>query len=107
MPFVVTEGCINCKNTSCVEACPSEAFHEGPNFLVINPDSCFDCGRCKPACPLAAIMDGTKIPESQAHFVQINADMALVWPKITEKIAPAPDAEEWEGVVDKLKLLET
>jgi ferredoxin len=106
MPFVVTENCINCKNTSCVAACAMEAFHEGPNFLVIDPDSCFDCGRCKPACPLGAIMASWKMPASQAKFIQINADLALIWPKITEKIGSIPDSEEWDGVADKLKLLE-
>jgi ferredoxin len=106
MPFVVTENCINCKNTTCVEACRSEAFHEGPNFLVINPDVCTDCARCKPACPLGAIMASRTMPKYQRRFIEINAKMSLIWPKITEKILPPPDSEEWDGVCDKLKLLE-
>src|SRR5690606_22519501 len=40
MPFVVTENCIKCKHTDCVEVCPVDCFHEGPNFLVIDPDEC-------------------------------------------------------------------
>ena len=43
MPFVVTENCIKCKHTDCVEVCPVDCFHEGPNFLVIDPDECIDC----------------------------------------------------------------
>ena len=42
MTFVVTESCIKCKLTDCVEVCPVDCFHEGPNFLVIDPDECID-----------------------------------------------------------------
>ncbi|HEV7135378.1 MAG TPA: ferredoxin family protein, partial [Steroidobacteraceae bacterium] len=37
---VVTENCINCKYTDCVEVCPVDCFHAGPNMLVIDPDEC-------------------------------------------------------------------
>src|SRR5690606_8738229 len=47
MPFVVTENCIKCKYTDCVEVCPVDCFHEGPNFLVIDPDECIDCTLCE------------------------------------------------------------
>lgn len=106
MPFVVTESCINSKHTFCVEACAVDAFHEGPNFLVINPDVCIDCARCKSACLLGAIVSTRKISKDQRRFIQLNAEMALVWPKITEKKSPPPDSEEWDGVMDKFKLLE-
>ena len=39
MTFVVTENCIRCKYTDCVEVCPVDCFHEGPNFLVIDPEN--------------------------------------------------------------------
>ena len=55
MPFVVTENCIKCKHTDCVEVCPVDCFHEGPNFLVIDPDECIDCTLCEPECPVNAI----------------------------------------------------
>jgi len=106
MSFVVTENCINCKNTKCVEACLVQAFHEGPNFLVINPEVCIECARCRPACPLGAIMASWTIPKDQQRFIELNEDLSLIWPKITDKIIPPPDFEEWDGVVDKLKLLE-
>src|SRR5262245_47737705 len=51
MPFVVTENCIKCKYTDCVEVCPVDCFHEGPNFLVIDPEECIDCTLCEPECP--------------------------------------------------------
>lgn len=43
MTFVVTDNCIKCKYTDCVEVCPVDCFYEGPNFLVIHPDECIDC----------------------------------------------------------------
>ncbi len=58
MPFVVTENCIKCKYTDCVEVCPVDCFHEGPNFLVIDPDECIDCTLCEPECPINAIYPG-------------------------------------------------
>ena len=38
MTYVVTESCIKCKYTDCVDVCPVDCFLEGPNFLVIDPD---------------------------------------------------------------------
>ena len=55
MTFVVTEPCIRCKYTDCVDVCPVDAFREGPNFLVIDPDECIDCAVCVPECPVSAI----------------------------------------------------
>lgn len=106
MPFVVTENCINCKHTSCAAVCPADCFHEGPNFLVIDPDTCIDCIYCVPACPVGAIMEERAVPRSQRAFIQLNAKLAEVWPKIKAGKSPPPDAEEWDGVMDKLKLLE-
>ena len=55
MTFVVTENCIKCKHTDCVEVCPADAFREGENFLAISPDDCIDCALCVPECPVEAI----------------------------------------------------
>ncbi len=106
MPFVVTENCINCKHTNCVDVCPVDCFYEGSNFLVIHPDECIDCALCVPECPGSAIMEDRDVPEDQQVFIQLNAELAAIWPNISEKKAPPPDAEEWDGVSDKLKLLE-
>ena len=101
MTFVVTENCIKCKYTDCVEVCPVDCFHEGPNFLVIDPDECIDCTLCEPECPVEAIYSEEEMPAGQEQFKQINADLAKSWPVITEK-KPAPaDAKEWEGKPDK------
>jgi ferredoxin len=106
MTFVVGENFIKCKHTDCVEVCPVDCFYEGPNFLVIHPDECIDCALCEPECPADAIFSEDELPEDQQVFLELNAELAETWPNITE-LKPAPaDAEEWNGVPDKLKLLE-
>jgi ferredoxin len=106
MTYVVTENCIRCKYTDCVEVCPVDCFHEGPNFLVIDPDECIDCTLCVPECPVNAIFAEDDLPEDQKEFTQINADLAKKWPVLTEKKPEPPDAAEWENKPDKLKYLE-
>lgn len=106
MAFVVTENCIKCKYTDCVDVCPVECFHEGPNFLVIDPEECIDCQLCVPECPVDAIYEESDLPADQRNFIQINADLAKLWPVIPSMKAALPDADEWASVTDKLKLLE-
>lgn len=106
MTFVVTENCIKCKFTDCVDVCPVDCFHEGPNFLVIDPDECIDCTLCEPECPANAIHSEDEVPPGQEQFIQLNAELAKIWPTITEVKEGAPDAEEWNGKPDKLQYLE-
>ena len=106
MTYVVTEDCIKCLHTDCVEVCPVDCFHIGPNFMVIDPDECIDCALCEPECPAEAIVADDEIPEGQDEFLALNAELSLDWPVITE-MKPAPeDAEEWDGKPNKLPLLE-
>lgn len=106
MTYVVTENCIKCKYTDCVEACPVDCFYEGPNFLVIKPEECIDCSLCVPACPAEAIYPDDELPEGQEHFLELNAELAEIWPNIDEP-KPAPDdADEWNGTANKLTQLE-
>ncbi len=105
MTYVVTENCIQCKYTDCVEVCPVDCFHEGPNFLVIDPEECIDCTLCEPECPAEAIFAEDDLPEDQEQFLQLNAELAKEWPVITEAKDPLPDADEWNGKPDKLKYL--
>jgi ferredoxin len=106
MAFVVTENCIKCKFTDCVDVCPVDCFHEGPNFLVIDPDECIDCTLCEPECPANAIFAEDELPVGQEQFAALNAELAKVWPTITDVTDALPDAETWNGKPDKLKLLE-
>jgi len=105
MAFVVTDNCILCKYTDCVAVCPADAFHEGPNFLAINPDDCIDCDLCVPECPANAIVQEDQLPENQKNFLALNAELSQLWPKLTEVIAPPTDADQWNGIEEKLQYL--
>lgn len=105
MTHVVTENCIKCKYTDCVEVCPVDCFHEGPNFLVIDPEECIDCTLCVAECPVDAIFAKEDVPEGQVVFLEINADLAPGWPVISVRKAPPADAAQWDGVSNKLPLL--
>jgi ferredoxin len=95
MTFVVTESCIKCKYTDCVEVCPVDCFYEGESMLVIHPDEC-DCGVCEPECPVEAIKADTE--PGLGEWLEVNAKYAQQWPNITER-KPAPlDAKDWEAV---------
>ena len=106
MTFVVTENCIKCKYTDCVEVCPVDYFHEGPNFLVIDPEECIDCTLCEPECPVEAIFAEDDLPPEQAHFLELNKELSRKWPVLTEKKDAPPDAKDWDGKPGKLPLLE-
>ena len=103
MTYVITENCIKCKYTDCVEVCPVDCFHEGPNFLVINPEECIDCSLCEPECPINAILSEDDLKEEDKKYLEINDRLSKKWPLITEA-KPAPDdAKEWENKPDKLR----
>ena len=99
MTYVVTEACIKCKYTDCVEVCPVDCFYEGENMLVIHPDECIDCGVCEPECPAEAIKPDT---ESEAErWLELNREYAQAWPNITRKIDAPSDADAFKGVAGK------
>ncbi|HEV7912394.1 MAG TPA: ferredoxin FdxA [Albitalea sp.] len=106
MTFVVTEACIRCKYTDCVSVCPVDCFHEGPNFLVIDPEVCIDCAVCVPECPVNAIVADLELPPEQQSFVELNARYAKQWPVISGAREPLPDAEQWAAVTNKLEQLQ-
>ena len=105
MAYVVTESCIKCKYTDCVEVCPVDCFYEGPEFLVIHPEECIDCGLCEPECPIEAIKADDELPSDQIEFIEINAKLADVYENITEAKEPLPDADEFKDIQDKKKFL--
>lgn len=101
MTHVVTEACIRCKYTDCVDVCPVDAFREGPNFLVIDPDLCIDCAVCVPECPVEAILLDEDVPADQRDFIPLNAELSAIWKPITRTRTPLPDADAWAGVSGK------
>ena len=95
MTYVVSEACIRCKYTDCVDVCPVDCFHEGPNFLVIDPLECIDCSLCVPECPVGAIYAEDDLPDKYHEYIALNAELAATWPVINASRSPLPEAEEW------------
>ena len=106
MTYVVGENCIKCKYTDCVDVCPVDCFHEGPNFLVIDPEECIDCTLCVPECPANAIFVDDELPDDQSSFLALNEELSREWPVINESKDSPDDADEWDGVVGKLEHLQ-
>jgi ferredoxin len=106
MAYVVTESCVNCRYTDCVDVCPVDCFKMGPNFLVIDPVECIDCAVCVPECPVNAIYAEEDVPEDQRPYIQINRDLAQTWPVITKSIAALPDADAWAEKLPKTQYLD-
>jgi ferredoxin len=46
------------------------------------------------------------LPADQQVFLELNAELAQVWPNITEMKEKLADAEKWNGVPDKLQHLQ-
>ena len=101
MTYVVTDNCIKCKYTDCVEVCPVDCFYEGETMLVIHPDECIDCGVCEPECPADAISPDTE--PGLEKWLEINAKYAAIWPVLTVKRDPLPDAEKYDGESEKFE----
>ncbi len=106
MAYVVTDPCIKCKYTDCVEVCPVNCFYEGANFLVIHPDECIDCGACEPVCPTKAIFPETEVPAGMQEYIALNADLSSKWPNISDKRPGLPEAEEYKDKKGKRALLD-
>jgi ferredoxin len=75
MTFVVTDNCIKCE--------------------------CIDCALCEPECPAVAIFSEDEVPAEMQEFIQLNVDLAEIWPNITEKKDSMPDAEAFDRVINK------
>ncbi len=108
MAYIVTESCINCKHTDCVDVCPVDCFREGPNFLIIDPDECIDCTLCVAECPVDAIYAEDEVPESQTIFIELNKTLAQNnnWPIIIKKKPAYLEADKWANVEHKIHLLQ-
>ena len=100
MTYVVTEQCIKCKYTDCVEVCPVDCFYEGENMLIINPDECIDCGVCEPECPADAIEVES---EDNSKWIELARKYMDSWPNITINAGAPADADAYKGVPNKLE----
>ncbi|MEY4561849.1 MAG: hypothetical protein RLZZ618_1126 [Pseudomonadota bacterium] len=107
MPFVVTEACINCKHTDCVDVCPMDCFLEGPNFLVIDPVECIDCSMCVPECPVDAIVEACDLTDEQLPYAELNARLSQDprWKPLTRSKPALPGHAQWAQVKDKRNAL--
>jgi NAD-dependent dihydropyrimidine dehydrogenase PreA subunit len=82
MPFIITDPCIETKDTACVDVCPVDCIHPRKDeaefaeatMLYIHPEECIDCGACVPACPVAAIYESIDAtPSHQSVLIEANA----------------------------------
>ncbi|WP_432720314.1 ferredoxin family protein [Jeongeupia wiesaeckerbachi] len=106
MTYVVTDACVKCKYTDCVDVCPVDCFREGPNFLVIDPDECIDCTLCVAECPVEAIYAEDDVPADMQDYIALNAELSKSWSAIVEKKDPLPDHETWAAVNGKIDQIE-
>ncbi len=95
MACVVTEPCINCRYGECAQACPVHAFHQGPNFMVIDPTVCVNCTVCTLVCPLGAIKCDYELAEGEREYLDLNRRLSAIWPSVTMADPPLPDADQW------------
>ena len=106
MAYVVTEACIKCKYTDCVDNCPTACFREGVNMLVIDPTDCIDCNLCAEHCPVEAIYPDTELPEKWEQYIEINERLGALWPEIIRPKGALGSAEEFSAVENKHHLLD-
>ena len=91
--WVISEGCIDVKDRTCVEVCPVDCIYEvdergllttplgtereaapgiDGRMLYINPDECIGCSVCEPVCPVDAIYEETALPADQEEYAERN-----------------------------------
>jgi ferredoxin len=76
MAHVVTNKCVGCKFTDCVEVCPVACFYEMDNQLVIHAEDCIDCTACVAECPVEAIYAEADVPGEFQANTEFNATEA-------------------------------
>ena len=103
MSYFVTENCICCKYTQCVQVCPVDCFKEGVNFLVINKNECIDCGLCETECPINAIKQDIK---TNIQYININNHFSKKLEKLTKQKTKLPYAEIWKNKKNKTKYIQ-
>lgn len=74
MAYVVTSACVGVKDLACTKVCPIDCFYDAGDQLVIDPNSCIDCGLCAIECPVQAIFRKEDVPEAETALIERNAD---------------------------------
>ena len=107
MPFIITDPCIDTKDTACVDVCPVDCIHprkDEPEFaqstmLYIHPEECIDCGACVPACPVAAIYESPDATPHNLLLVQSGSEDTIG--NAANEMAKLPDAFEKMDFIPK------
>ncbi len=107
MTYYVNEKCRGCKYTDCVLVCPVDCFFEGDDILVIDPDTCIDCGVCVSECPVDAIKsdcdDSVPLDEME-YWLDYNAKFSKLWSNKNIKTKKKALCEYPEGFKNKNSL---
>ncbi|MCB8913434.1 4Fe-4S binding protein [Rhodococcus rhodochrous] len=74
MPYVVTVGCVDVMDRSCMQECPVDCIYEGGRMAYVNPTECIDCGACGEVCPHDAIKSEHDLKPDELLFRDINAE---------------------------------
>jgi NAD-dependent dihydropyrimidine dehydrogenase PreA subunit len=75
MAYIITEPCVDVKDTACVVVCPVDCIHtaEGEKQLYIDPNVCIDCAACVDECPVEAIYMQSDVPSEWESYIDINS----------------------------------
>ena len=94
MTHVVTDRCVDCRYTDCCAVCPVDCFYEikSPAMLVIDPDTCIDCGLCIPECPIQAIWTEDELPDVYSEWLDKNGELFGGGTMVKTKVDALPGA---------------
>jgi len=73
MSHIITEPCVNCKDTACVDVCPVDCIYDqGKDQLFIQPEECIDCELCVDVCPVEAAFSLEEVPTEWTSYIAKN-----------------------------------
>ena len=104
MSYVITDKCLGERYATCVAVCPVDCIHAGEyeaqEFMIIDPETCIDCGLCLPECPIGAIVESE---DDSPEWAKVNAELAPGWvgsPKVPERPRNDPPRREGNVIVN-------
>jgi ferredoxin len=74
--YVIAEPCVGVKNAACLEVCPVDCIHTGPeeDQYYIDPSVCIACEQCALVCPVEAIFLDVNVPAQWRGYIEKNAN---------------------------------